>query len=183
MVFFGYIASWFDLHEGFATLLTILQSYFVGSQGQFDGAVVLCNFQWWGILHLWQGPLCHKKYYLVVWFFFSFVQIGLTWLQYCRLGRLTSNQSIKVDKKALIRNRYNQISHPALNTKQERAPTIKTALKTEFFVVYPTQGVFKLCKPCNKVIIPPAKQSFRGIYCFQRVWNSDLLSTFKVFPQ
>ena len=31
----------------------------------------------------------------------------------------------------------------------------------------------------NKVfIIPPAKQSFRGVYCFQPVRDSDILSTF-----
>ena len=35
----------------------------------------------------------------------------------------------KVDKKAMIRNRYNRIPHPALNTKRESTPTIKTALK------------------------------------------------------
>ena len=34
----------------------------------------------------------------------------------------------KVDKKAMIRNRYNQIPHSALNTKRKGTSTIKTAL-------------------------------------------------------
>ena len=32
-----------------------------------------------------------------------------------------------------------------------------------------------------KIIIPPAKHSFRGVSCFQHVGDSGILSTFKVF--
>ena len=37
---------------------------------------------------------------------------------------------LEVDKtEAMIRNRYNRIPHPVLNTKRERTPTMKTAPK------------------------------------------------------
>ena len=42
---------------------------------------------------------------------------------------LNDYQANKVDKKAMIRNGYNLIPHPAPNTKREKESTIKTALK------------------------------------------------------
>ena len=51
----------------------------------------------------------------------------------------------KVDKKAMIRNRYNRIPHPALNTKQERdtyGNKIKTAqVKSQGDSSFPTNGL------------------------------------------
>ena len=51
----------------------------------------------------------------------------------CQILQITNRncpgQSKSVDKKAMIRNRYNRIPYPALNTKWERDTTVKTALE------------------------------------------------------
>ena len=49
---------------------------------------------------------------------------------YTRSSKQTLCVGLEVDKtEAMIRNRYNRIPHPALNTKPERMPTMKTAPK------------------------------------------------------
>ena len=49
---------------------------------------------------------------------------------YIRSSKQMLYVGLEADKaEAMIRNRYNQIPHPALNTKQERTPTMKTAPK------------------------------------------------------
>ena len=59
------------------------------------------------------------------------IELGAAWLP----SELTSNRAItpglEVDKKAMIRNRYYQIPHPALNTKQERDTHNQDGTKTK----------------------------------------------------
>ena len=63
----------------------------------------------------------------------------------------------KIDKKAMIRNRYNQIPHPGLNTKRERDTHIQDGTRTKTAQVK-SQGDSSLPTVGDKAILNKLSQ-------------------------
>ena len=61
-----------------------------------------------------------------------------------------------VDKKAMIRNRYNRIPHPALNTKREMS-SVSRSLTPVAYLTFP---------PWNAVVVPGRDRSGMNLIYF-----------------